>query len=203
MNKKRNKKDNVFLLVYFLPCTRVLKGALLLSKRLLFGDQRASSRKKKNTRNATLAYALISDGQDRAFDPHRLSDLSWNTCICYDHSLLPLLQNWQLQVSGGREFSVLVNHLLYKHAPPTPRPLCIDATHKKCSSPFHFAVRCAVRLETGRSQVQPPPRSATFFRGDWSEILSTVILSLPLIQEGQLSVSGERMCAILVNCLED
>ena len=27
--------------------------------------------------------------------------------------------------------------------------------------------------------------------------------SLPLIQEGQLSVSGERMCTILVNCLED
>ena len=31
------------------------------------------------------------------------------------------------------------------------------------------------------------------------EIFSTVILSLPLIQEGQLSVSGERMCNILVN----
>ena len=26
------------------------------------------------------------------------------------------------------------------------------------------------------------------------EIFSTVILSLPLIQEGQLSVSGERLC---------
>ena len=35
------------------------------------------------------------------------------------------------------------------------------------------------------------------------EIFSTVILSLPLIQEGQLSVSGERLCTILVNCLED
>ena len=35
------------------------------------------------------------------------------------------------------------------------------------------------------------------------EIFSTVILSLPLIQEGQLSVSGERMCAILANRLED
>ena len=30
------------------------------------------------------------------------------------------------------------------------------------------SVGCAVRLETRRSQVQPPPRSATFFRGDWS-----------------------------------
>ena len=35
------------------------------------------------------------------------------------------------------------------------------------------------------------------------EIFSTVILSLPLIQEGHLSVSGERMCTILVNRLED
>ena len=41
--------------------------------------------------------------------------------------------------------------------------------------------------------------SATFFH----EIFSMVILSLALIQEGQLSVSGERMCTILVNRLED
>ena len=35
------------------------------------------------------------------------------------------------------------------------------------------------------------------------EIFSTVILSLPLIQERQLSVSGERRCTILVNRIED
>ena len=35
------------------------------------------------------------------------------------------------------------------------------------------------------------------------EIFSTVILSLPQIQEGQFSVSGERICTILVNRLED
>ena len=35
------------------------------------------------------------------------------------------------------------------------------------------------------------------------EIFSTIILSFPLIQEGQLSVSGKRMCTILVNRLED
>ena len=35
------------------------------------------------------------------------------------------------------------------------------------------------------------------------ETFSTVILSLSLIQEGQLSVSCERMCAVLVNCLKD
>ena len=34
-------------------------------------------------------------------------------------------------------------------------------------------------------------------------VFSKVILSLPLIQEGQLSVSGERMCTVLVNHLED
>ena len=32
------------------------------------------------------------------------------------------------------------------------------------------------------------------------EIFSVVIDSLPLIQEGQLSVSGKRMYTILVNC---
>ena len=35
------------------------------------------------------------------------------------------------------------------------------------------------------------------------EIFSTVILSLPLNQEGQLTVSGERLCTTLVNRLED
>ena len=35
------------------------------------------------------------------------------------------------------------------------------------------------------------------------EVFSTVILSLPLFQEGQLSVSDEKMCTILVNSLED
>ena len=35
------------------------------------------------------------------------------------------------------------------------------------------------------------------------EIFSTDILSLPLIKEGQLSVSGKRMCTLLVYRLED
>ena len=47
-----------------------------------------------------------------------------------------------------------------------------------------------------------PGRQYSFVEID-HEIFSTVILSLPLIQEGQLSVSGERMCTILVNSLED
>ena len=60
-----------------------------------------------------------------------------------------------------------------------------------------------IRLETRKSRVRSPPRSATFFVEIDHEIFSTVILSLPLIQEGQLSVSGERMCTILVNRIED
>ena len=47
-----------------------------------------------------------------------------------------------------------------------------------------------------------PGRQHSFVEID-HEIFSTVILSLPLIQEGQLSVSGKRMCTILVNRLED
>ena len=35
------------------------------------------------------------------------------------------------------------------------------------------------------------------------EILSTIIHILLLIEEGQLSVSGEKMCIILVNRIED
>ena len=44
-----------------------------------------------------------------------------------------------------------------------------------------------------------PAGSATFFRRD-HEIFCTVILPLPLIQEGHVSVSDVRMCTILVTC---
>ena len=45
-------------------------------------------------------------------------------------------------------------------------------------------------------------RQHSFLEIDY-EIFSAVILSLSLIKEGQLSVSGERMCTIPVNRLED
>ena len=41
--------------------------------------------------------------------------------------------------------------------------------------------------------VRSPPGSAIFIAEIDHELFSTVILSVPLIQEGQLSVSGERM----------
>ena len=60
-----------------------------------------------------------------------------------------------------------------------------------------------VRLVISRLRVQfLLGRQHSFVKID-NEIFSTVILSLQLIQEGQLSVSGKRMCTILVNRLED
>ena len=47
-----------------------------------------------------------------------------------------------------------------------------------------------------------PGQQHSFMEID-NEIFSVVILSLPLIEEGHLSISGESMCTILVNCLED
>ena len=52
-------------------------------------------------------------------------------------------------------------------------------------------------------RVRPPPGGQHSFVGIDHEIFSSVILFLPLIQERQLSVSGERICTILVNRLED
>ena len=75
---------------------------------------------------------------------------------------------------------------------------------------------CIVSLKTSVAQLDAPSdwrpggrgfnprrgRQHSFMEID-HEIFSTFILSLLLIQEGQLSVSGERMCTILVNRLED
>ena len=60
-----------------------------------------------------------------------------------------------------------------------------------------------IRLMIKRLWVHPPPGPQHSFMEIDHEILSTVILSLQLIQEGHLSVSSERMCTILVNHLED
>ena len=65
------------------------------------------------------------------------------------------------------------------------------------------SVGCASDWRTGGHGLKPRRgRQHSFVEID-HEIFSTVILSLPLIQEGQLSVSGKRMCTILVYSLED
>ena len=57
-------------------------------------------------------------------------------------------------------------------------------------------------LLTGDQEVAGPGGQHPFMEID-HKIFSRVILFLQLIQEGQLSVYGERMCTILVNSLED
>ena len=61
---------------------------------------------------------------------------------------------------------------------------------------------CIQSKSPGRGFNPRRGRQHSFVENDL-EIFSMVILSLPQIQEGQLSVSGERMCTILVNHLED
>ena len=65
------------------------------------------------------------------------------------------------------------------------------------------SVGCASDWRPGGRGFNPRlGRQHSFVESD-HEIFSTVILSLPLIQEGQLSVTGERMCTTLVNRIED
>ena len=100
----------------------------------------------------------------------------------------------------------ILGHLLYHHT--------VSDTFRNRESPdetltFSYsishscAVGCASDWRPGGRGFDPRRgRQHSFVEID-HEIFSTVILSLPLIQEGQLSVSGERMCTILVNRLED
>ena len=61
-----------------------------------------------------------------------------------------------------------------------------------------------IQLVIRRLQVGPPWGQQHFFVKIDHEIFSkSIILSLLLIQEGQLSFSWERMCTILVNRIED
>ena len=69
----------------------------------------------------------------------------------------------------------------------------------------HASVAQLDARPTGDQEVvcsTPPGRQHSFVRID-HEMFSTVILSLPVIQEGQLPVSGDRLCTILVNRSED
>ena len=81
--------------------------------------------------------------------------------------------------------------------------ICFHGEIRKifCGYPL-LSVAMGVRLMIRRLQVRHPPGLRHSFMESDHEIFSTVILPLRLFQEGQLSVSGERMCTILVNCLE-
>ena len=95
-----------------------------------------------------------------------------------------------------------------KKVPSNMRRMCIFRSSCPRYRPCHWLASVA-QLDVpsdwrpgGRGFNPRRGRQHSFVEID-HEIFSTVILSLPLIQEGQLSVSGERMCTILVNRLED
>ena len=88
-----------------------------------------------------------------------------------------------------------------------PQPIFSRRNKKILVIPLLLGLALMAQLDappTGDQEVagSTPAGSATFVE-IWSWNIFTVILSLPLIQEGQLSVSGERKCTILVNHLED
>ena len=69
---------------------------------------------------------------------------------------------------------------------------------------YHFSVPASVAQLNARPTGDLGVAGSTPAEvGNIHEIFFTVNISLPLIQEGQLSVSCERMCTILVNRLED
>ena len=128
--------------------------------------------------------------------------LSFDVHVCSaEHSDLPLVQRFMNALWFG-----YVDHII------------LDVNKKA----IHFAhllqvqLECAVNGAPSVAQLDAPSdwrpggrgfnprrgRQYSFVEID-HEIFSTVILFLPLIQEGQLSVSGERICTILVNRLED
>ena len=88
--------------------------------------------------------------------------------------------------------------------------ICSHAKITSLSGGLHTLLAASVAQLDAPSDWRPGGRRFNPCRGRQHsfmeidhEIFSMVIHSLPLIQEGQLSVSGERMCTILVNRLED
>ena len=80
-------------------------------------------------------------------------------------------------------------------------PECLMNVCQRKSSMENYKLENApmvVRRSDTRTPSKPCLKTSTY-----QQIFSTIILSLPPIQEGQMSVSGERMCTILVNRLDD
>ena len=100
-------------------------------------------------------------------------------------------------------YRVIVGHCLCSHSPSTA---CTTLSRRRISTLEPASVAQLDAPSDWRPEgrgFNPRRGRQQFFVEIDHEIFSTVILSLPLIQEGQLSVSGERMCTILVNRLED
>ena len=105
------------------------------------------------------------------FDPSQVSNiLSWR----FDHEIfckvilsLPLIQEGHLSVSGKRMCTILVNSLEDSACPVKVRLGKLTILDMTPSRP-RWLSWMHVRLETRRLWVRPPPRSPTFFHGDWS-----------------------------------
>ena len=126
-----------------------------------------------------LKYNIFSTVESRYLEVHWTL---WNTSI-YPYLDISDLQNW-----GKNKLNNHISQRICNLTPAIRDILKIMWKREVCSiSPFFHillpvvrfqapafhaglggSVGYAVRLETRRSRVQPPPRSATFFRGDWS-----------------------------------
>ena len=86
----------------------------------------------------------------------------------------PRWLNWMLHPTGDQEVAgstltevgnILSWRLIMKYFLRSFSPF---RWFKKGRAGLGGSVGCPIRLETRRSRVKPPPRSATFFHGDWS-----------------------------------
>ena len=122
---------------------------------------------------------------------------------------LPLF-SWNLYIFSSWTFIKTFLTLSVWHTKTNTCANSVDPAEMASNEQSHTDLPASVAQLDAPSDWRPGCRGFNPCRGQQHsfveidhEIFSTVILSLPLIQEGQLSVSGKRMCTILVNSLED
>ena len=113
------------------------------------------------------------------------TDCEWLLTVEERHSVVLTFVEFDVEGSSDCRYDYVAVRLFFK-------PKIVDIFFF-----FYFTTKTDV------VGVSPLEVSRLKFKMLHHEIFSTVILSLPLIQEGQLSVSGKRMCTILMNRLED
>ena len=120
--------------------------------------------------------------------------------IIYSNGSAPLNKMATMTIYGKKNTK---NHLLQNQESFKAESWCISSKLKVYQPASVARLDALSDWRSGGGWFNPRRgRQHSFVEID-HEIFSTVILSLPLIQEGQLSVSGKRMCTILVNRLED
>ena len=125
----------------------------------------------------------------------RLEDMKVTSCGDLQKVSLDALQ---------REFGPKTGQSLYRYCRgQDDRPIRSDHQRKSVSAEVNYGIRfTTVCNHSNLKYLSSVTKEGSFtFLSNQSFIC--VILSFLLNQEGQLSVSGERMCTILVNRLED